>query len=83
MLTELGLIELDLAARSCRIAGRASESDLELSPTYRAASEELEATEHALAAELPRALPAAATGYATGGRSERTGRARCDSSLLT
>jgi len=40
----------------------AVQSDLELSPAYRAATEELEATERALAAELPQALPAAATG---------------------
>ena len=61
VLTELGLIELDLEAPSCRIVD-AVQSDLELSPAYRAAKEELEATERALAAELPRALPAAATG---------------------
>jgi hypothetical protein len=61
VLTELGLIELDLEAPSCGIAD-AVQSDLELSPTYRAAVEELEATERALAAELPHALPAAATG---------------------
>ena len=46
---------------SCRIMD-AVQSDLELSPAYRAAKEELEATERALAAELPHALPAAATG---------------------
>ena len=38
------------------------ETDLELSPTYRAARAELEATEQALLAELPQAAPAAATG---------------------
>jgi hypothetical protein len=61
VLTELGLIELDLAAPSCRIA-EAVQSDLELSPTYRAACVELDAIERALAPELPAALPAAATG---------------------
>ena len=38
----------------------AATSDLELSPTYRASREQLEAAERALAAELPRELPAAA-----------------------
>src|SRR4029079_18976928 len=61
VLTELGLIELDLETPSCRIVD-AVQSDLELSPAYRAATEELEAIERALAAELPQALPAAATG---------------------
>ena len=56
-----GLVEVDLEAPSCRIL-EAVQSDLELSPAYRAAKEELEATERALAAELPQALPAAATG---------------------
>jgi single-stranded-DNA-specific exonuclease len=60
-LGELGLIELDLDAPSCRIP-EAVRSELELSPTYREAREQLEATEHALAPELPQALPAAATG---------------------
>jgi hypothetical protein len=61
VLTELGLIELDLEVPSCRIVD-AVRSDLDLSRAYRAATEELEATERALAAELPQALPAAATG---------------------
>jgi single-stranded-DNA-specific exonuclease len=61
VLTELGLIELDLEAPSCRIV-EAVQSDLDLSPVYRGAREELEATERALAAELPQALPATATG---------------------
>ena len=61
VLTELGLIELDLGTPSCRIIEDVT-SDLDLSPTYRATLEELAATEHALAPELPRALPAAATG---------------------
>jgi hypothetical protein len=61
VLTELGLVELDLAAPRCRILD-AVRSDLELSPTYRAASDELAAAERALAPELPAQLPAAATG---------------------
>jgi len=61
VLTELGLIELDLEAPTCRTVD-GIETDLELSPTYRAANAELEATEQALAPELPHAAPAAATG---------------------
>jgi len=61
VLTELGLIELDLDTPSCRIL-EAVRSDLELSPTYRASREQLDATERALGPELPQALPAAATG---------------------
>ncbi|HEX6652584.1 MAG TPA: DHHA1 domain-containing protein, partial [Thermoleophilaceae bacterium] len=61
VLTELGLIELDLEAPACRTID-GIETDLELSPTYRAARAELEATEQALAPELPQATPAAATG---------------------
>jgi single-stranded-DNA-specific exonuclease len=61
VLGELGLIELDLDAPSCRVL-EAVHSDLELSPTYRAARDQLEATERALAPDLPRALPTAATG---------------------
>jgi hypothetical protein len=61
VLTELGLIELDLDAPACRIV-EAVRSDLELSPTFRASRERLEATEHALAPELPAVQPAAATG---------------------
>jgi hypothetical protein len=61
VLTELGLIELDLEAPSRRIV-EGVKSDLELSPAYRAARAELEAAEQALAAELPRALPTEATG---------------------
>jgi single-stranded-DNA-specific exonuclease len=61
VLTELSLIELDLDSPTCHMV-EAVQSDLELSPTYRAAQAELAATEQALAAELPQALPAAATG---------------------
>jgi single-stranded-DNA-specific exonuclease len=61
VLTELGLVELDLATPSCRVIGGVR-SDLELSPTYRAAAEDLAAAEGALAPELPAQLPAAATG---------------------
>src|SRR5262245_48513690 len=61
VLTELGLVDLDLDTPACRIA-EGVRSDLELSPTFRAARAALQATEHALAPELPRALPAAATG---------------------
>jgi single-stranded-DNA-specific exonuclease len=61
VLGELGLIELDLETPSCRVL-EAVRSDLELSPTYRAARDQLSAAEQALAPELPRALPAAATG---------------------
>jgi hypothetical protein len=61
VLTELTLIELDPHARTCRVldAGR---SELERSPTYRAARDELTATERALAPELPRTLETAAAG---------------------
>jgi hypothetical protein len=61
VLTELGLVELDLEAPSCRVIDGVR-SDLELSPTYRAAGEKLAAAESALAPELPTQLPAAATG---------------------
>ena len=61
ILTELSLIELDTGARTCRVLD-AVQSDLELSPTYRAARDQLAATERALAAELPRTLDTAATG---------------------
>jgi single-stranded-DNA-specific exonuclease len=61
VLTELGLIDMNLDAPTCRIV-EAVQSDLELSPTYRAAQAELAAAEYALAPELPQALPAAATG---------------------
>jgi single-stranded-DNA-specific exonuclease len=61
VLSELGLIELDLDTPSCRIL-EAVRSDLELSPTYRASREQLEASERALRPELPETLPAAATG---------------------
>jgi hypothetical protein len=61
VLTELGLIELDAVARRCRVLD-APRSDLELSGSYRAASDELAATERALARELPRVLETAATG---------------------
>jgi single-stranded-DNA-specific exonuclease len=61
VLTELGLIELDLDTRSCHLL-EAVRSDLDRSPTYRTSRSQLEATERALAPELPQALPAAATG---------------------
>ena len=61
VLTELNLIELDPDARTCRILD-AAQSDLELSPTYRASRDQLSGTERALAAELPRPLETAATG---------------------
>jgi hypothetical protein len=61
VLTELGLIELDLEAPSCRTVD-GIETDLELSPTYRAAHAQLEAVEQALSPELPQAAPTAATG---------------------
>jgi single-stranded-DNA-specific exonuclease len=59
-LTELSLIELDPGARTCRVLD-AVQSDLELSPTYRASRDQLAATERALA-ELPRTLDTAAAG---------------------
>ena len=61
VLEELNLIELDPAARSCRVLD-AVRSELERSPTYRASRDELSAIEHALAPELPRRLETAATG---------------------
>ena len=61
VLTELSLIELDPAARTCRVLD-AVRSDLERSPTYRASRDELAAIERALALELPRTLETAATG---------------------
>ena len=61
VLSELGLVELDLDTHTCRVL-EAVRSDLELAPTYREACERLKATENALAPDLPRALPAAATG---------------------
>jgi hypothetical protein len=61
VLTELGLVQFDAETASCRIL-EGVKSDLELSPTYRAAHEELTKVEHALAPEFPRAVPAAATG---------------------
>ena len=71
ILTELSLIELDTGARTCRVLD-AVQSDLELSPTYRAARDQLASTERALAAELPRTLDTAqlpASGASgTGGR---------------
>ena len=54
VLTELSLIELDPAARTCRVLD-AVRSDLERSPTYRASREALTAIERALA---PAALAA-------------------------
>ena len=61
VLTELGLIELDLDAPICRVV-EAVRSELGLSPTFRRSREQLEATEQALVAELPRPLRRAATG---------------------
>jgi len=61
VLTELGLVELDLPAPGCRTL-EAVRSELELSATYRATREQLAAIENAIAPELPRAVPAAATG---------------------
>ncbi|HZO08240.1 MAG TPA: hypothetical protein VFC77_02595, partial [Myxococcota bacterium] len=61
VLTELGLVEFDRDVPACRIV-EAVRSDLELSPSFRAARDRLEAVEQALAPELPSALPAAATG---------------------
>jgi single-stranded-DNA-specific exonuclease len=61
VLTELGLVELDLDSPSCRILEGVS-SDLELSSTFRSSREQLEAIEQALAPELPQALPARAAG---------------------
>ena len=60
VLSELKLIELDLESRSCRVldAGR---TDLERSAGYREARARLDATRRALAAELPRRTPAAAS----------------------
>jgi hypothetical protein len=66
VLTELGLIELDVSAPRVSIID-GIRSDLELSPTYRAARDELAATERALAPELPRgAEPATLEPAATG-----------------
>ena len=61
VLTELELIQLDAPGRSCRVLD-AARSELERSATYRAACDELAATERALAPELPRTLETAATG---------------------
>jgi hypothetical protein len=61
VLTELGLIELDVETPACRVLETAR-SDLERSDTYRASRDQLSATERALAAELPRPLETAATG---------------------
>ena len=61
VLIELGLIQLDLDTPRCRILEEVR-TDLERSPMYRATEARLEATERALARELPRAVSAAATG---------------------
>ena len=61
VLAELGLVELDLEAPACRVLA-AVRRDLERSAAYLASQERLVAIERALAPELPRALPAAATG---------------------
>jgi single-stranded-DNA-specific exonuclease len=61
VLTELGLIDLDLDTPCCTVL-EAVRSDLELSPTYRATRDALHATERALTPELPPAVPVAATG---------------------
>jgi single-stranded-DNA-specific exonuclease len=59
VLTELGLVALDLDAPGCRVV-EAARSELDSSPSFRTAREELAAVERALSPELPRALPAAA-----------------------
>jgi RecJ OB domain len=61
VLTELSLVEFDLDAPASRVSDGVR-SDLELSATFRSARAELSAIEQALAPELPRRLPAAATG---------------------
>ena len=61
VLIELGLVELDLDAPSCRVL-EAVRSDLELSSTFRSCRERLEAIEQALAPELPQPLPATVAG---------------------
>jgi hypothetical protein len=61
VLTELGLVELELDSPSCRVAPGVS-SDLELSSTFRSSREQLEAIEQALAPELPQQLAATAAG---------------------
>jgi single-stranded-DNA-specific exonuclease len=61
VLTELSLVELELAPPMARVVD-GIRSDLELSATFRAAREELATIERALAPELPRTQPAAATG---------------------
>ena len=61
VLTELGLVELDLDSPSCRVLDGVS-SDLELSSTFRSSRAQLESIEQALAPELPQALPATAAG---------------------
>jgi hypothetical protein len=61
VLSELSLIELDLDTPAVRIV-EGVRSDLELSVTFRNSRDELAAIERALAPELPRAAPAAATG---------------------
>ncbi len=61
VLTEVGLIELNLDRRTCAVLDGVR-ADLERSATFSAAREELERAEHALAAELPSAVPAAAVG---------------------
>ena len=52
MLGELGLVEFDQSAVSCRVLD-APRTELERSPSYRAAAERLARSESALAAELP------------------------------
>jgi single-stranded-DNA-specific exonuclease len=59
VLDELALVELDLAARTCRVR-EGVRADLTRSAAYRAAAERLAATERALAAELPQRSRAAA-----------------------
>jgi single-stranded-DNA-specific exonuclease len=61
VLTELGLVELELDSPSCRVLEGVS-SDLELSSTFRSSREQLEAIEQALASELPQPLPARVAG---------------------
>jgi single-stranded-DNA-specific exonuclease len=66
VLTELGLVELDLEAPSCRVI-EAVKSDLELSPTYLASRTALERAERALAPEAAPAVPAAPVGATAAG----------------
>jgi hypothetical protein len=61
VLTEVGLVELDLDRRACTVM-TGVRADLDGSATFRAARDELARAEHALGAELPAAEPAAVAG---------------------